>query len=129
MLSLCTHSDRQAIFTIQHIKPAFLNLLSALVLKWQPFDIWSPVKNRVFFWNKLDESEAYNMIYEWEKIKLSEDKSNTYGATEEEIINMALLIRQVLDDFLLKGPSQISEFLYSSEKKTYTPELVNPVIS
>ena len=69
------------------------------------------------------------MIYEWEKIKLSEDKTNTYGNGEEEIINMALLIRQVLDDFLEKGPSQISEFLYSSEKKTYTPELVNPVIS
>ena len=45
------------------------------------------------------------MIYEWEKIKLSEDKTNTYGSSEEEIINMALLIRQVLDDFLEKGPS------------------------
>jgi len=45
------------------------------------------------------------MIYGWEKIKLSEDKTNSYGSTEEEIINMALLIRQVLNDFFLKGPS------------------------
>lgn len=128
---LCPHADRQSpsLITVQDIKPAFLNLLSMLVLNQQPFDVWTPNKNRVFFWNKLDESEPYNNIYEWEKFKLGEEKTNGYGISEEDCVKNALSIRQILKDFLEKGPSQISELLYSSDKKTYTAELINPVVS
>jgi hypothetical protein len=69
------------------------------------------------------------MIYEWEKIKHGEDKSNTYGSPEDEVINISLLIRQVINDYIENGPAELGEFLYSSEKKTYTAELVNPKIS
>jgi len=69
------------------------------------------------------------MIYEWEKIKHSEDKSNGYGNTEEDIVKTALSIQQVIDDYLEHGSIDLLEFLYSSEKKTYTSELVNPKIS
>lgn len=69
------------------------------------------------------------MIYEWEKIKYGEDKTNSYGSVEEEIVQTALRIRQVIEDYLENGPIELAEFLYSSEKKTYTSELVDPKIS
>jgi len=57
------------------------------VLDCQPFNPWNPdKKNRAFFWDKLDESEHYNLIYNWEKLKYGEDKSNSYGIMEEEIL-------------------------------------------
>lgn len=33
------------------------------------------------------------MIYDWEKIKYGEDKSNTYGSLEEDVMDNALKIR------------------------------------
>lgn len=93
MLSISQSTIKQQIQTTDSIKPAAICLLSTIVIKWFPFNEWNSTANRVFFWNKLDESEPYNMIYDWEKIKYGEDKSNTYGSLEEDVMDNALKIR------------------------------------
>jgi hypothetical protein len=38
-------------------------------------------------------------------------------------------MRQIVTDFVNTGPPELIEFLYSSEKKQYTADMVNPKVS
>lgn len=38
-------------------------------------------------------------------------------------------MRQIVTDFVTTGPPELIEFLYSSEKKQYSADMVNPKVS
>ncbi len=129
LLDQCTSHHRQIVQVAQRLKPAYIKLAKVLILEHPPFSIWSnTLKNRVFVWSKLDESEMHNTVYQWEKIKYG-DEDNTYGTDADSIRLSTLRLRQIIQDYTELGPQELIEFLYSSEKKQYSDTMVNPKIS
>jgi hypothetical protein len=71
-------------------------------------------RNRVFFWDQIENSELHNTIYSWEKFKYVEE-DDTYGTDPLQIKKSTLRIRRIITDFIEFGPQDFIEFLYSSE--------------
>lgn len=109
------------------VKSHFLNLAKVLVLDSQPFIPYSnDHKIRVFFWEELKDSDPSNTVYEWNKSKYGDDLSNGHGTNAEEVKFTALKMRRIITDFVDTGPTDMLEFLYSSEKKVYLDWMINP---
>jgi len=75
-----------------------------MALEAPPFQIYNDQKIRVFFWDELKEMEPFNTIYEWNKTKYGDDRSNGHGTTAEEVKFTALKMRRIVTDFIDCGP-------------------------
>ena len=106
-----------------------MNLARVICLEYQPFMTWKDdQKIRVFFWDELKDSQPFNTIYEWNKSKYGANLTNGHGISAEEIRFSALKMRKIINDFIEHGPTEMLEFLYSSESKEYIFWMINPKI-
>ena len=78
--------------------------------------------------DRISEGKPHHTVYSWEKFKYGEERGAGNGISEEECLATNNKLHQILIDFLAEPTMKISEYLYGSEGKKYTPENINPIL-
>ena len=92
-------------------------------------DDHSPLYNRCYIWRTLNKFDPGMTVFHWEKTKMGKRIESGGSIPIAECESTVRKLRYILIDFFEYGSTEVQEFLYGAEKKSYLASMVNPWIN